>query len=297
MNRYMARGPKSISYDLFKFANQARRELAIAPASHRLIGAAAETTLLRAVKGGNKEISGHHAIDVMVDQLALGEKLLRLLIVGGTFPRQDTASVPLSPCGHCRDVLQRYSSDETQILLMDEESNERWLPVSELLPQTFHRTHPLAELDTGSEEYKMFHSALTMLTRKPSEFSANNLHAAAALTTVGLPTSAVQIDDITPVEGALEMAANAFNKPVSSVLYLYVTDNPSIPKFPDGKSLQKIWRAGKLAGIDDMPVIAVSVRDISSIEAALKNGMVYFSRVSKLLPFAFNLDIDPSQYV
>lgn len=296
---------KNLQGPLYRAANEARRQFAEACVSQCLVGAAATTTLYRIVSGANKEAlrDGYstHAEAAMVSDLMLDERLLRILIVGGKFLRDRTARTPLAPCGNCRNVLMSFSAQDAEILLRMEGGIDRWTPVSDLLPQVYDEKKPLSKLDTQSHEYHMFHSALTLLRNKPFIPLARDLHAAAVLTSEGMIFCATQIDDpaffhTLPAEGALVMADCARQRKIQKILFLSRADDPNVPKFPDGRSLQKIQLASQLAGID-MPVIAVTIKDVSSLDAALRDGRIYYSKVSRLLPFASNLDLDISPFV
>lgn len=111
----------------------AAKELAIAPYSDYKVGAALLTDSDEIIRAANIE-SSSYSLTLCAERVALFSAL------SNGYRNFTTLAVATdngaSPCGACRQILWEFARD-IQIILIDNDLNQRVIPLSDLLPVPF----------------------------------------------------------------------------------------------------------------------------------------------------------------
>jgi cytidine deaminase len=127
-----------IPFDLLLAAARSARELAYAPYSHFLVGAAVLTKDGRQFGGCNVENAAYGLCNC-------AERTALFSAVAAGYRPGDFAAIavigdcsgPISPCGACRQVMAELCDDDTPVMLANLHEERQQTTVAALLPGSF----------------------------------------------------------------------------------------------------------------------------------------------------------------
>ncbi|MCX5751829.1 MAG: hypothetical protein NT099_09265 [Candidatus Saganbacteria bacterium] len=285
--------PVSIEKTLRRLAREARAH-AKADESGFKVGAAGLVqgpgTKPAVVLGWNDETengNGLHAEDSMVAKMAPNERFLRLLVVGQN-------EQLLTPCGNCRDVLAKRTTEVSEILIQPNPSTPPfWFKVNGLLPNTHVPWGDITTTSADSDDHRLFTEALRLMKDRPyNPHRQRKFEAVAILSREGNVYPATSLPNASyhnqsAVGSGIGATDSARERYIVKVLSISSEQGLEKPVFPSGRCLQQLYEFGQVHG-NDIAVIA-----------AHPSGKSWLAMLSNLFPYPFgprDVGINVAQY-
>lgn len=117
------------------------REMAYAPYSHYLVGAALLTEDGKIYKGGNIENASYGATNcaertAFFKAVSEGERQFKAIAIAGGLEGEGPKDYAF-PCGICRQVMQEFAEGDFQIIVVKSMDDYKTYTLAELLPAGF----------------------------------------------------------------------------------------------------------------------------------------------------------------
>ncbi len=223
----------------------------------------------------NLNAHSYHAEAAIVSRLGRDRKIKRVMIFAG----QDPILVPA--CGQCRHSLMSKAAEGGLIFVRDASGKNKWIEIKSLLPNSFHSTSRIGDHGEATDEFRLFHEALSRTQDNPFVAIHSDYATAAVLTRGGRIYSASDRQQAAfyhsrALQMSIDQTDSARDRAITKALFLYVTDKYDDPVFPCGAQRQDLYEASQIGANDDIPLIV-----------ARNDGRLWHSTIRTIFPYPF----------